>query len=409
MRILIYGINFTPELTGIGKYTGELAQFLAQHSQQIRVVTAPPYYPHWKIMPPYSGWRYKQEQMDGIRVFRCPIWVPAKPSGLNRILHLASFGLSTLPVMLSQIPWKPDIVICIAPAIFCAPAAWITAHFSRAQAWLHIQDFELEAAVNLKFLPGSGFLVSMLKKIEAVLLQRFDIVSTISQRMLQRLWQKGVPDQKTYLLPNWVDCKVIFPLSRPSPMRDEIGATPDQIVILYSGNLGKKQGLELLIAAAHALQNETSLLFVICGNGSARSYLEKQAENMPNIRFMDLKPIEQLNDLLNAADVHVLVQRAETADLVMPSKLSGMLASGRPVIATATHGTELAAVIEETGVLVSPENLPKLTQAILSLAQDVSRRENLGKQGLQFVLTHWEKELVLEGLLSKLRYNTVRK
>jgi colanic acid biosynthesis glycosyl transferase WcaI len=124
---------------------------------------------------------------------------------------------------------------------------------------------------------------------------------------------------------------------------------------------------------------------------------------------MDLKPIEQLNELLNAADVHVLVQRAETADLVMPSKLSGMLASGRPVIATATYGTELATVIEETGVLVPPENLLRLTQAILSLAQDASRREHLGKLGLQFVLTHWEKELVLEGLLSKLRYNTVRK
>ena len=409
MRILIYGINFTPELTGIGKYTGELAQYLSQRGEQVRVITAPPYYPYWKVQSPYSAWHYLREQIDGFLVFRCPVWVPARPSGLKRVLHLASFALSSVPAMLRQISWKPDIVVCIAPAIFCAPAAWITARRARARSWLHIQDFELEAAINLKILPGLGFLTSFLSKIEAFLLKRFDVVSTISQRMLERLHQKGISDHKTYLLPNWVDCKVILPLSHPSPIRKEIGADPEKVVILYSGNLGQKQGLELLVGAAQALQNENDLFFVICGNGSARPQLEKQAENLSNIRFMDLRPIEQLNELLNAADIHVLVQRAETADLVMPSKLSGMLASGRPVIATASGGTELAEVIEETGLLVPPENLQELTQAILSLAHDMPRREALGKQGLQFVHTHWEKELVLEKLLYKLRYNTVRR
>ena len=408
MRILIHGINFAPELTGIGKFTGELAQFLAQHGHQVRVVTAPPYYPHWIITSPYSAWRYKREIMGDILVIRCPLWVPSKPTGLNRILHLASFALSSLPAMLCQVAWKPNVVLSVAPAILSAPASWLTARLARAQAWLHIQDFEIEAAVSLNLLPGFGFVISLFKKIEAFGLKRFDTVSTISQRMLERLWKKGIPDRKTYLLPNWVDCQTIFPLTQPSLMRNEIGASPEQTVILYSGNLGKKQGLELLVAAAQTLKNIPSLLFVICGNGSARSQLEKQAENLPNIRFVDLKPVEQLNDLLNAADIHILVQRTETADLVMPSKLTGMLASGRPVIATATQGTELARVIDEIGVLVPPENLQKLTQAIIGLAQDQPRREELGKLGLQFVLSHWEKELVLENFLSKLRYNTER-
>jgi colanic acid biosynthesis glycosyl transferase WcaI len=397
MRILIYGINFIPELTGIGKYTGELAQFLSQRGGQVRVVTAPPYYPYWEIQSPYSGWHYVREQIDGIQVFRCPVWV----------LHLASFALSSLSTVFSQISWKPDVVICVAPAIFCAPAAWITARIARAKSWLHIQDFELEAAINLKLLPGLGFLTSFILKIEGFLLKRFDVVSTISQRMLERLHEKGVPDHKTYLLPNWVDRKVIFPLSHPSRIRQEIGAGPEKIVILYSGNLGQKQGLELLVGAAQVLQNENDIFFVICGNGSARSQLEEQAENLSNIRFIDLRPVEQLNELLNVADIHILLQRAETADLVMPSKLGGMLASGRPVIATASRGTELAAVIQETGLLIPPENLKELTQAIFSLAHDAPRREELGKRGLQFVRAHWEKQRVLDKLLIKLGYNTV--
>lgn len=408
MRILIHGINFFPELTGIGKYTGELAQFLSQKGNQVRVVTAPPYYPQWKINCPYSGGLYKQEKIDEIEVIRCPLWVPSKPTGWNRVLHLASFTLSSIPAMLWQTTWKPDIVISIAPAILCSPISWLTARLAKAKAWLHIQDFELEAAINLRLLPGFGFISNILKKAEAFLFQRFDTVSTISQRMLERLWDKGIAAQKTYLLPNWVDSQVIFPLSHPSRTRREIGARDDQIMILYSGNLGKKQGLELLIEAARSLQDNQSLLFVICGNGSARSLLEKQAADLPNVRFIDLKPLEQLNDLLNAADIHVLVQRAETADLVMPSKLSGMLASGKPVIATATAGTELALVIEKVGVLIPPENAQRLSEAILSLAQDASRRKELGKLGSEFALTHWDKELILEGFLSKLRYNSDR-
>jgi colanic acid biosynthesis glycosyl transferase WcaI len=123
MKILLYGINFAPELTGIGKYTGEMAAWLVAQGHDVRVVTAPPYYPAWAVSPGYSGRTYRTEDWHGAKVLRCPLWVPSQPGGLKRLLHLASFALSSLPVMLGQVFWRPQVVWVVEPALFCAPTA----------------------------------------------------------------------------------------------------------------------------------------------------------------------------------------------------------------------------------------------------------------------------------------------
>ena len=149
MRILIVGINFFPELTGIGKYTGEMAVSISQHGHQVQVITAPPYYPHWQVQKGYHWWSYRKEEWNTISINRCPLWIPRQPTGLKRIIHLLSFAVSSIPPLLMSLRWRPDIVICIAPALFSAPGAWIAANLAKAKSWLHIQDFELEAALEL--------------------------------------------------------------------------------------------------------------------------------------------------------------------------------------------------------------------------------------------------------------------
>jgi colanic acid biosynthesis glycosyl transferase WcaI len=210
MRLLIVGLNFHPELTGIGKYTGEMAAALGR-CHDVRVVTTAPYYPHWQVQNGYKWWRYTHESWNGLKVYRCLLWVPRRPSGVKRLLHLFSFALSSFPVLLRQLFWKPDVVLCIAPAFFSAPFALFTARLSRAKAWLHLQDFELDAATNLGLLPGNHFLTRWAARIESWLLARFDRVSTISNRMVARLKMKGVTCERTYLFPNWVDTNQIFP------------------------------------------------------------------------------------------------------------------------------------------------------------------------------------------------------
>ena len=424
MRILIQGINFSPELTGIGKYSGGMAEWLAARGHKVWVVTAPPYYPHWRVADGYSNWWYKEkvqgarfkgqgvEQVKGTRlkvqggtskehdnnlvVFRCPLWVPAKPSGLKRLLHLASFALTSFPVMLSQIFWRPDVILVIEPPLMSAPAALLVAKLSGAIACLHVQDFEVDAAFDLGILK-SRWLRNLVLTIERWLMRRFDRVSTISPKMLEKLLGKGVASSKALLFPNWVEINQIQDArykvqGKATSYREELGISVDAVVALYSGNMGGKQGLEILAQVARMC---TEITFVFCGDGAGRGDLVARCEGLPNVRFMDLQPQERLSELLAFADIHLLPQRADAADLVMPSKLTGMLASGRPVVATAHANTELANVVTGCGLVVEPEEPQAFAEAINTLAGDAELREWLGKAGRAYAEKNLDRDVVL--------------
>jgi colanic acid biosynthesis glycosyl transferase WcaI len=186
MRILIYSANFAPEPTGIGKYSGEMAWWLAEHGHEVRVVAAPPYYPTWKVDREYVWPPFRHEQWRGVDVWRAPLWVPKSPTGLTRLLHLISFAITSFPVMIWQIGWRPDLVLTVAPAFVCAPAGLLTARLCRARAWLHLQDFEVDVAFRMGLLKGK-LLQRIVLRIERWVLRRFDTVSTISGRMIERL------------------------------------------------------------------------------------------------------------------------------------------------------------------------------------------------------------------------------
>jgi len=379
MKILIYSLNFAPELTGIGKYNGEMARWLVRHGHEVRVVTAPPYYPEWRVRPGFSGARYRTERWEGVDVTRCPLWVPEQAGGLKRLLHLASFALSSLPVMVRRTLWRPDVVFVVEPALLCTPAALVVARLAGARSWLHIQDYEVDAGFAMGLLRGRR-LRSLVLAVERWIMRRFDVVSTISGRMLELAAQKGVDPSRLTPFPNWVDVSGIVPIQAPSPYRKELGISRDAVVALCSGNMGNKQGLEVLAFAARILQSETGIQFVFCGDGAGKDAFVRQCEGLRNVRLLPLQPIERLSDLLGLADIHLLPQRADAADLVLPSKLTGMLASGRPVVVTAESGTELAQIMQKAGcgMSVPPEHPEELAAAIRMLARDPKRRTAMG-------------------------------
>ena len=391
------------------------------------MVTAPPYYPQWKVAYGYANsWGREQgrkqsspEVCGNLVVYRCPLWVPSKPSGLKRILHLASFALSSLPVMLGQIFWRPDVVLVVEPPLFCAPQAWLVARLSGGKTWLHIQDYEVDAAFDLGLLRGKA-VRAMVSGCERWLMSRFDRVSTISQRMLERALAKGVAAERAVLFPNWVDLTAGSRIEDrgSSGYRAELGIAEDAVVALYSGNMGGKQGLEILAQVARIglrIENRGSscitttgavlescnlnlvpdVVFVFCGSGAGRADLVAWCDGLSNVRFMDLQPAERLAELLGMADIHLLPQRADAADLVMPSKLTGMLASGRPVVATANPGTELASVVENCGLVVLPERPQAFAGAITLLAQDAGLRARLGAAGRAYAAENLCREAVL--------------
>lgn len=452
MKILIYGINFSPELTGIGKYSGEMAEWLSAQGHEVRVVTAPPYYPAWKVDAPYSAYRYQREHISlgtqssvlspaSIDVWRCPLWVPGKVSGVKRLLHLASFALASLPVMLRQVFWRPEVVWMAAPALMCAPGAWFTARLSAATAVIHIQDFEVDAAFQLGLL-RSPLACHFALWCERTLLRRFDIVSTISGRMVELAGAKGVSPSKVVFFPNWVDLGAISPVgsrewgvgsrtdhdAQPSAAsseiagyRAELNIPAEAVVALYSGNMGMKQGLELLpevarlCASAAAtpdaqlptphsrLPAPPSVHFIFCGQGPGKALIDEACAGLPNVHLLPLQPMERLGELLTTADIHLLPQRADAADLVMPSKLTGMLASARPVVATAQPGTELARIVAGCGLVVMPEQPQAMADAVLQLAADAGLRQRLGAAGRAWAEHNLDRDAVLGRYLSRLR------
>ncbi|MDE2401323.1 MAG: glycosyltransferase WbuB [Burkholderiales bacterium] len=394
MKILIYSANFAPEPTGIGKYSGELAEWLVAEGHEVRVVAAPPYYPNWKIAEGYARPYYQHEVWKGARVWRAPLWVPSNPGGLKRIVHLLSFAVTSLPLMLRQVVWQPDVVLTVAPAFVCAPAGWLTARLSGAAAWLHVQDFEIDVAFKMGLMEGRGARQALLW-LERRMLRRFDVVSSISARMVEHLRQKGVDEDCIRHFPNWVDVDKVRPLAHVSAYRIELGIAPEATVALFSGTLGSKQGLMVIPQAAELLAHRKDVEFVICGDGAMKAELEAACAHLSNVRLLPLQPVERLSELLGLADIHLLPQSPEAEDLVLPSKLSGMLSSGRPIVATCRDGTEMAQVVSRCGLVVPPDDHAALALAIAALADQPATRRDMGVLARRFAEDHLAQKSVL--------------
>jgi colanic acid biosynthesis glycosyl transferase WcaI len=359
------------------------------------VVCPPPYYPHWRIQPGYSGLLYRTETIEGVTVHRCPIFVPAQPTPIKRLLYGISFAIFSFPVMLRMVFWRPAIVYVIEPSFLNSFNALLVAKLSGADAWLQIQDFEIDIALNMG-MAKSGFVSKFACALESRVMNCFDVVSTISGRMLNHLRSKRIAPMRTRLFRNWVDTSVIFPQER-SPMRASLGIPRESTVCLFSGTMGAKQGVEIIVEAAKSLAHRTDIEFVICGDGGAVPMLKSLAAGMSHVRFLPLQPLSALNDLLSVADIHLLPQNPTAQDLVMPSKLLGMTASGRPVIATVNPGTEVSDSLITFGIVTPPGDAPAFAAAIESLADNPSERRRLGRAARSYAVENLSKESILRG------------
>jgi exosortase D (VPLPA-CTERM-specific) len=408
-RVLVVALNFAPDLTGIGKYVGEMTEHLDEAGFDVRVVSAPPYYPEWKVAEGHSATSYHSERRAGALVYRCPIYVSKNCGGLRRILHLLSFALTSLPVIFWQaLAWRPQVIWVVEPTLGCVPAAWLAGRLSGARLWLHVQDFEVDAAFSVGLLKP-GRLQHIAQGVESWLMRRFDRVTSISRSMVARLAAKGVPAEKLGEFPNWVDAERIRPVARENALRKELGIPAERFVLLYSGNMGEKQGLDLLVDAARDLQDDPSLLFLMCGDGAARARIEALAAGLPNMRFMPLQPRDRLNELLSLADIHVLPQRAGVEDLVLPSKLTGIMASARPVVATATVDSDLDRAAAQGGLVVPPGDVPAFVQAVRTLRGDPQLRERLGRQARRYAAERWDRPVVLGQFCADLHFAMAQK
>lgn len=406
MRILVYGINYSPELTGIGKYTGEMVEWMTRQGHEVRVITAPPYYPEWKVGERYSSWRYRREQGDAT-VWRCPLYVPKQPSTLKRLLHLGSFALSSFFPLMAQRRWKPDRIIGVVPTLFCTPGMRLLGKLSGARTLLHIQDYEVDAMLGLGMAgKGKGGKVAKLASaFERSGLHNVDYVSTISRSMMNKAMEKGVPAQKVIFFPNWSEVARFRGVTQSDALalRTQLGLPAGKKIILYSGNIGEKQGLESVIDAAQQLSKHP-WVFVIVGQGGGKARLEKMVSErgLNNVKFFPLQSYEALPALLKMGDCHLVVQKRGAADAVLPSKLTNILAVGGNAVITAEPETELGQLCDSfpgIAVCVEPESVTALVAGI-EQALAMPKENNVARDYAERTL---EKENVLSQFIADIR------
>ncbi|MCC6925500.1 WcaI family glycosyltransferase [Novosphingobium sp.] len=397
-RVLIVGINYAPEPVGIGPYTQGLAEALVAAGAQVEAVVAKPYYPQWRTMAGYAGGGWRRAQEQGVDLVRCPIYVPAEPSGLKRIIHLASFALSALPfalrAALRRRGERPELVVVLAPALLSVVTAWLAARIAGARLWIHVQDFEVEAALATGLMSGGSWPARLARWLEARLLGLGDRVSTISPQMCAKLRDKGIAAERVFEMRNWSDARFAPDPAGAAAIRAEWGLGARKVA-LYSGNIARKQGIEILVEAARQLQEREDIAFVICGEGPNRAELERLAAGLGNVQLHDLQPAERMGAMLTMADLHLLPQIAGAADLVLPSKLTNMLASGRPVVATTEPGTGLYAEVDGCGTITPPGDAAALATAVAELADNPALRESVGRMASQRAAERWSKDAII--------------
>jgi colanic acid biosynthesis glycosyl transferase WcaI len=367
MKVLIYGINFTPELTGIGKYSGEMAEWLADQGHDVRVITAPPYYPEWSINEKYVNF-YSCSTSKNMTVIRCPLYVPSKPTALKRLLHLASFSITSFLPVIGSVFWKPDLVIQVVPTLFCSVQTLISSKLVGAKSVVHIQDYEVDAMFDLS-IAKTGLFKEIAYWLEKRILNSFQVVSTISKGMINRASQKGIEDKKLLFFPNWAEVDRFEHQNKDKKFLSDLGINPEKKIVLYSGNMGEKQGLESVVYAADLMRSKNDLQFIMVGEGIVKANIEKLAVelNLQNIYFFPLLPYSMLPKLLASADCHLVIQKKGAADAVLPSKLTNILAVGGNAVITASPSTTLGILcgdFPKIAVLVEPESVESLIAGI---------------------------------------------
>ena len=304
--------------------------------------------------------------------------------------------------------WKPDVVICIEPTFFCVPTTLLFCYLRNSKSLLHIQDFELDAMMGLG-LGKSAMIARLAGQVERLYMRRFDMISTISYSMLRNAEQKCGQAEQLFYFPNWVDTDFFKPGADPSLFRKRWGIAESDRVVLYSGNMGKKQGLEIVLQAAMLLKAVPNQLFIMVGAGAAQDELMQLAKllQLANVRFYPLQSYEDLPQLMALADVHLVIQKKGAADAVLPSKLTTILAVGGECIITAEANTELGLLCRQyPGIArcIEPENAEALAMALNDLLLNMPPKAPglYNKVAHRFALDNLKKDRILSRLVSNL-------
>jgi colanic acid biosynthesis glycosyl transferase WcaI len=397
MRCLVVGLNYPPESTA-GPYTADLAVHLKRCGHDVAVATGFPTAPSWKVWEGYEGRLWMREVIDGVPVLRTYLYVPKDPrKTLQRVLFDTSFAISSL---IGQLFSKSvDLIVVVSPPLQLGLTGWLLGVLKRAPFFFHIKDLVPDAAAAVGMLDERGWPFRIGRAMERFVYRRAKGIGVISPGFRANLVAKGVPAEKIALFPDYIDPRMIQPGPLVNGFRSAHGIRPESFVVMYSGSVAGKQGLETFLETADRLRAENDIVFYLIGEGPYLSELKVMHRKLglSNFHFLPLQPRETMSKQFAAANALVVIQKKTVTDMVFPNKLLFYMAAARPVLAAVSASSETGRFITENrvGLVVPPEDPQALAAAIQQLKADFQNAQQLGQNARQVCIRNFDRETVL--------------
>lgn len=389
-RVLVLGLNYPPEKTGISPYTGSMARGLARRGFVTRVLTTHPHYPDWRVQPGYGQWS-RNEKLDGVRVTRMKHFVPRRPKGMARALSEASFGLRA-----ATHSWSgPDAIVLVSPALISSLISAVRAKLTHRKKPVVVWVQDLYTLGMVETGQASGLSVRVMAAMEGWLLRHCDRVVVIHDRFATRVAEDfGVPRERIEVVRNWTHLPPSVEVDIPAA-RAGFGWASDECVVLHAGNMGVKQGLDNVVAAARlASERGLRVRFVLLGHGSEAEHLKRIGAGVDTLQFLAPLSDAEFAAALTSADILLVNELPGVAEMAVPSKLTSYFSAGRPVVAATDLGGITADEIRaaDAGVVVPAGDPESLLGAVASLAADSELAGKFGKNGSLYRKTVLDEE-----------------
>ena len=390
MKVLLVNQFFAPDVAAVAQLMGDLVEDMADASLEIGVITGRAPYNQTQNVAESDRW-----DREGCRVWRVPYIQIGSRGTVPRLLSYGTFMLSAFIKMLCCPRYDVVMVFTCPPLV--GVLAWVYGHLRRAKVVTVVEDLYPDVAVALGFLPPRGLVSAGLFKLSAFLLKSSHRVVALSDGMRVNLIEKGIDESKITVIENWADSRTIHPVERIANSFAVEHGVSGKFVVQYSGHMGEAHEFETILSAATTLCGETGIHFQFIGDGPRREEIETYIKRHRQAN-VSLLPYQQRADLkysLGAASVAVVTLRPELTGLIVPSKIYGILAAGKPVILVGSSECEIARILTRgnCGFVVPPGDTAGFVRAVRKLYTNPVLVNKIGKQARDLLVERFDRGL----------------
>lgn len=390
LRVVVVCPHFLPDTAPTGEVMTRIVAELTKRDIEVHVVTALPWYRNHAIENGWRGRLMRREDTAWGSITRVhPFPGKDKRSLVRRALGFVGFSvLATVAALRAGGMFRRvHVVLAMSPPLTLGLTAWVVGSIRRAPAVFNVQDIFPDAAIETGAITNRR-VISLARWLERFTYNRSRAVVVLSDDMQRNVSDKMAPSRRDRVvaIPNFVDSDAIVPCNRMTAYRAELGIGEEQVV-MYAGNVGFSQSLDLLVECARRIPDAT---FVINGEGSARGSLMESARELSNVVFAPFQPRERLAEVLATGDIHFIPLRRGLGNVSVPSKTYSILAAARPIVASIDAGTEVPRILDASGagIAVPPDDVEACVVAVRELLADPVRAVRMGESGRDWVVAH---------------------